>query len=215
MIEIIPAILTESEEELVRLVYMMERAGVKRAHLDICDGMFVPARTLNGYDALARLQTDIMFDVHLMVRNPEEQTAQWCAVPNADRLIIHVEAVNDFASLSGHTTGCGKTIGVAINPETPMERLKAAKGMTNLVQFMTVHPGRQGRPFVPEVLERVATLHAAHPDITIMLDGGISPQNARACVAAGASALVSGSYVMRSTDMRRAIEELQACLPNR
>ncbi len=212
MVDIIPAILTESEEELVRLVHMMERAGVKRAHLDICDGVFVPTRTVKGYEQLARIQTDIIFDVHLMVQNPEEQCAHCCAVKNADRFLLHVETVKDFAMLCSHAKQCGKTIGAAINPETPMERLKAAKGTTNLVQFMTVHPGRQGRPFVPEVLERVAMLHAAHPDITIMLDGGISPQNARACAVAGASALVSGSYVVRSADMRRAIEELQAAV---
>ena len=212
MVDIIPAVLTESEEELVRLVHIMERAGVKRAHLDICDGIFVPTRTIKGYEQLARLQTDIIFDVHLMVRNPEEQCGYWCAVKSADRFLVHVETVKAFATLASHAKQCGKTIGVAINPETPMERLKAAKGATNLVQFMTVHPGRQGRPFVPEVLEKVAMLHAAHPDITIMLDGGISPQNAHACVAAGASALVSGSYVVRSSDMRRAIEELQVAV---
>jgi len=212
MIDIIPAILTESSEELVRLVHMMERAGVKRAHLDICDGIFVPTRTIKGYEQLPRLQTDIIFDVHLMVQNPEEQCGHWCTVKSADRFLLHVETVKDFATLCGHAKQCGKTIGVAINPETPMERLKAAKGAVNLVQFMTVHPGRQGRPFVPEVLERVATFHAAHPDISIMLDGGISPQNARACAAAGASTLVSGSYVTRSTDMRQALEELHAAV---
>lgn len=212
MTDIIPAILTESEEELVRLVREMERAGVKRAHLDICDGIFVPTHTIKGYEELSRLRTSIVFDVHLMVHNPESQCAHWCTVKNADRFLLHVETVKDFATLCSHAKQCGKTIGAAINPETPMEQLKVAKGTTNLVQFMTVHPGRQGRPFVPEVLERVATLHAAHPELSIMLDGGISPQNARACAAAGASALVSGSYVVRSTDMRRAIEELQAAV---
>ncbi len=212
MVEIIPAILTESDEELVRLVHMFERAGVKRVHLDICDGIFVPARTINGYEQLGRLQTEIMFDVHLMVRNPEAQTGSWCAVKNADRLLLHVETVKDFATLSGHTTGCGKTIGAAINPETPTERLEAVTGAVKLVQFMTVHPGRQGRPFVPEVLERVSAFHASHPEISIMLDGGISPQNAHECMVAGASALVSGSYVSRSTDIRRALNELQSAV---
>ena len=212
MVEIIPAILTENTEELVRLVHMFERAGVKRVHLDICDGIFVPTRTIRGYEQLLRLQTDIVFDVHLMVHNPEAQTAQWCAVGSAKRLIMHVEAVNDFASAGGHTTGCGKELIAAINPETPVERLEKTLDAVKQVQFMAVHPGRQGRPFVPEVLERVSAFHTAHPDVSIMLDGGISPTNAHACALAGASTLVSGSYVVRSMDMIRALGELRAAV---
>ncbi len=212
MTDIIPAILTENDEELVRLVHMMERAGVKRVHLDICDGIFVPTRTIRGYEQLLRLQTPIRFDVHLMVNNPEAQTAQWCTVQNADRLIMHVETVKDFSALSGHTTGCGKEIVAAINPETPVQKLEAALGPVKSVQFMTVHPGKQGRPFVPEVLERVAAFHTAHPDVSIMLDGGITPLNAKSCAMAGASALVSGSYIVRSMDVPRAIRELQAAV---
>jgi ribulose-phosphate 3-epimerase len=212
MIDIIPAILTESDEELVRLVHVFERAGVKRVHLDICDGLFVPTRTIRGYQQLSRLQTDILFDVHLMVQNPEQQSGQWCAVKQADRFLFHVETVKEFSRLSGHTTQCGKTIGAVINPETPVQQLEAALKSVNLVQFMTVHPGRQGRPFVPEVLDTVSAFHAAHPDVTIMLDGGISPLNAHACALSGAHALVSGSYIVRSADARRALTELSAAV---
>lgn len=212
MIEIIPAILTETDEELVRLVHMFERIGVKRLHLDICDGIFVPTRTITGYEQLSRLQTDIMFDIHLMVRNPEQQTGQWCAIPNADRLMMHVEAVKDFSSPVGHTAQCGKTIIAAINPETPLQRLDSVLNSVKFVQFMTVHPGKQGRSFVPEVIDRVTEFHASHPEVNIIIDGGVTPQNARACKVAGARTLVSGSYINRAADMRRAIEELHAAV---
>lgn len=212
MTDIIPAILTESDEELLRLIHIFERAGVKRVHLDICDGIFVPTRTIKGFEQLNRLQTDIVFDVHLMVQNPEQQCGNWCAIKNAERFLLHVEAVKDFPVMCGHATQCGKTIGAVINPETPVERLDPTLEHVQLVQFMTVHPGRQGRPFVPEVLERVQSFHASHPDMPIMLDGGISPLNAHACAMAGASALVSGSYVVRSSDPGRALGELRAAV---
>lgn len=212
MTDIIPAILTESDEELVRLVRQLETAGVKRIHLDICDGIFVPTHTVRGYNQLSRLDTDIMFDVHLMVHNPEAQTAQWCAVKNADRFLFHVETVKDFAALSGHTTQCGKIIGASINPETPVNQLDTVLKSVKLVQFMTVHPGRQGSPFVPEVLERVSAFHRAHPEISVIIDGGVSPDNAHACALSGAETLVSGSYVVRSADMKQAIGELQAAV---
>jgi ribulose-phosphate 3-epimerase len=212
MTEIIPAILTESDEELVRIVHMLERAGVKRVHLDICDGIFVPTHTIKGYEQLVRMQTDIVFDVHLMVHNPEALTAQWCGVKNADRLIMHVETVKDFSAIEGHAVACGKEVVAATNPETPILKLERAAEAVKCVQFMTVHPGRQGMPFVPEVLERVKAFHCTHPHTAIMLDGGITPKNAHVCALAGADTLVSGSYVVRSMDVAKALGELQAAV---
>ncbi|MCC6934774.1 MAG: hypothetical protein IT406_03765 [Candidatus Yanofskybacteria bacterium] len=208
MVDIIPAILTESETELIRLVRIFERAGVSRVHLDVCDGVFVPTRTIKGYEELARLETSVKFDVHLMVARPELACANWCASVRADRFFVHVEAVQDFAILAGHAHECGKTLGAAINPETPLARLDAVVGHTNIIQFMTVHPGQQGRTFVPEALERMRQFHATHPDIVLSADGGVTPQTAPSCVAAGASLLVSGSYIVRAADPARALAEL-------
>lgn len=209
MTDIIPAILTNDEEELVRLVHIFERAGVPRVQLDVCDGVFVPTRTIEGYEQLKRLTTSLKFDVHLMVQHPEQACANWCTVPNADRFFIHIETTEAFGELCGHAKGCGKTLGAAINPDTPMEKLEAAVQHTDLVQFLTVHPGAQGRTFVPEVLERITAFRAAHPNSTIMVDGGITPDTAPQCVTAGADVLVVGSYLVNSSDIPHALEVLQ------
>lgn len=207
--EIIPAILTDSPDELVRLVHIFERAGVARVQLDICDGVFVPTHTIAGYEELKRLDTTLKFDVHLMVQHPEMACANWCTVPCADRFFIHVETTNDFGALCGNAKQCGKTLGAAINPETPMEKLEAAAQHTDLVQFLTVHPGKQGKAFLPDVLERVRAFRAAHPDFTIMVDGGITPATAKQCIKAGANVLVVGSYLVNAPDVSNALEELQ------
>lgn len=209
MTDIIPAILTNNKEELVRLAHIFERAGVPRVQLDVCDGAFVPERTIEGHEQLKRLTTSLQFDVHLMVQHPEQACANWCTVPNADRFFIHVETTDMFGELCGHAKVCGKTLGAAINPDTPLEKLEAIAGATNLFQFLTVHPGAQGRTFMPEVLEKVKTFRAAHPDAIILVDGGITPDTAKQCVDAGANALVVGSYLAKSLDVPRALEELQ------
>lgn len=209
MIEIIPAILTDSEEEFVRLVHMLERVGVKRVHLDICDGIFVPARTITGYDQLLRLKTALQFDVHLMVESPESRCEDWCAIPQADRFFIHIEATPHFNVLCERAAKCHKKIGAVIEPDMSTEKLESVTAVTDLVQFMMVHPGAQGRVFLTEVLENMRVFHSAHPDISIIADGGINPATAPQCVAAGASALVAGSYITKSIDLPSALAELQ------
>lgn len=212
MVEIIPAILTDSDEELARVVHVLECAEVKRAQLDICDGMFVPTRTITGFEQLRRLITEIRFDVHLMVRAPELHCPNWYGVANAVRLLVHVEATKNFGELCEHAREHGAVVGAVINPETPLGRLEEAVAHTNFVQFMTVHPGKQGREFVPAVLERMRQFHAAHPNVKIIADGGITPATAPQCVAAGASTLVSGSYIFHSVDIAKAIQQLRAAV---
>ncbi len=209
MTEIIPAILTDSAEELVRWIHIFERMGVERVHLDVADGVFVPARTVCGYEELARLDTKLKFDVHLMVQDPEAVCGQWCE-SKADRFLLHVEAIKHFGPFAIKASGCDKKIGAVINPETPMSVLEDSLGHVDLVQFMTVHPGQQGREFVPSVLERIKDFHAAHHDMPIMVDGGINTVTAPQCAAAGVSQLVAGSYIIRSMDPAKALQELRA-----
>jgi ribulose-phosphate 3-epimerase len=206
-IEIVPAILTHDPEELVRFVHIFERAGVKRVHLDICDGVFVPVHTIMGHEEIRRLHTPIEFDVHLMVADPDGVCEPWRGT-RARRLIVHMETVKDFAALAGHAHDCGKELGAAINPETPLATLDAVNGIADFVQFMTVHPGAQGRVFLPEVPERIRLYHANHPHMTVMVDGGITPDTAPVCAAAGASVLVAGSFVVRSHDPAAALNAL-------
>jgi len=210
VIDIIPAIMTESDEEFVRQIHMLERAGVKRVHLDIADGVFVRMRTILGHEQLRRMQTSLIFDVHLMVAHPEQQCSLWCTIPSADRFIVHVEATTAFSTIREHSRQQGKELVATLNPETGLDRLESVIANVDMVQFMTVHPGAQGRSFVPEVLDRVTEFHSAHPQIPIMIDGGITPHTIKGCIIAGATHIVSGSYIMRATDQARAISELHA-----
>ena len=79
----------------------------------------------------------------------------------------------------------------------------------DFVQFMTVHPGFQGGEFVKEVVNKIALFRQKYKDIMIMCDGGITPETAPLLVKAGASVLVSGSYVVKSVDVEEAVEKLK------
>ena len=207
MAEIIPAILTSDPEELVRLVHVFERMGVERVHLDICDGIFVPTRTIVGYEELRRLETKLIFDIHLMTKDPEHLIDHWHDLP-VDRFIVHVEATNMMPTLAEHCHGHGKTFWVAKNPETEVKALSGINYDIDGVTFLTVHPGRQGNPFLPEVLEQMRSFKAERPNVPIMVDGGITPQTAPQCAAAGAGILVVGSYIVSSMEPSEALSEI-------
>lgn len=214
-IEIVPAILTDREDEFVRLVTAFRAAGVRRVHLDIADGVFVPMRTIEGHEELKRLgMPDMQFDVHLMVADPDNACEPWRGTP-ASRVIVHVETVKDFPTLAAHAHDCHKELGAALNPDTPLERLDAVAHTVDFAQFMTVHPGAQGRPFVPEMPDRIRLFSANHPHMTIMVDGGITPDTAPLCAAAGATVLVAGSYVVTSPDIAGALKELWTSISSR
>jgi ribulose-phosphate 3-epimerase len=210
MIEIIPALLPLTEEEFLGAVQKLGSAGIKRVHLDICDGEFVPTSTILGYEELARLQTSIEFDIHLMVRQPERYVDHWWQCATVRRFIVHVEATDMFETLAEHTHSHGHEIFAAINPDTHAESLESAARVSDGVQFMTVHPGAQGQSFLDDVVPKISRYHRTHPGIPIMVDGGITPTTAPRCAAAGASILVSGSYILKSDTIEGAIASLRA-----
>lgn len=208
--EIIPAILARTPEEFSVSYRCLRDAGVKRIHLDICDGEFVLTETISGFQELASLEGDVKFDIHLMVQRPEEYVDHWHACSCADRFIVHAEATSMIHELVDHAHGHGNEFFVALNPDTPLERIEPYRQSLDGVQFMTVHPGLQGQSFLSDVLPKVRRLHGQYPEMPISIDGGITPATARSCVEAGASVLVSGSFVLGATDIRQAIHELQS-----
>lgn len=209
MIEVVPAVLPKTEAELHGAMERLTAAGVRRVHLDICDGSFVPTRSIAGVQELLAHDWGVTWDVHLMVRTPEDVLPSWWDVASAQRLIVHVEATERIGDLAAHAHGHDRHLGAAINPETDLDRLEEAVGHVDLAMFMTVFPGAQGRTFVPEVLARIRTFHGDHPTVPIAVDGGITPETAPRCVAAGASTLVSGSYILGGSDITGAMQEIQ------
>lgn len=208
MIEVIPAVLPLTEEELITAVRRLEAAGVERMHLDICDGDFVSTRTIDGYLELMRLNTKILVDVHLMVKSPEQYVDHWWACECVERFIVHVESTHMFDVLRHHAHSHDQEVVATLNPDTPLEKLDALEGYDG-VQFMTVHPGLQGQDFLPDVMPKISRFSKKYPEMPIFVDGGITPATAPQCVAAGATALISGSYILGHDNIEEAIKQIQ------
>ncbi len=207
MIEIIPAILTDSSVKFKDLILRIEPYAT-RVHVDVADGEFVPNKTLNGYDVIKEIETALKYDIHLMVKKPQDVLKEWFYT-QADRIIIHAESEGDLDLIIGEIHRNSRKVGLSLNPETPIDKIFKYLDKIDFVQFMTIHPGFQGQQFMEEIVDKISSFHAKYPDIMIMSDGSTTPETAPKLVKAGVSLLVSGSYVVKSPDINQAIEELK------
>ena len=206
MIEIIPAILVNSPDEFEKMLRLIEPYA-RRAHLDITDGIFVPNETIKGHSELELVSTRLKFDAHLMVRNPLGQLSRWNK-ENTDRFIVHVES-EDIATVIKELRSMRKSIGLALNPDTSIQNVDSFVGLVDFIQFMTVNPGFQGRDFLDHVVDKIKFFRKKYPEVAIAVDGGINPTTAESVIEAGANILVSGSFVLKSGNVGKAIEELK------
>lgn len=211
MIEVIPAIIAYSREELEQKIKLIE-PYVDRVHLDIMDGVFVQNKTIDGIGELKNINTHLDFDVHLMVQRPQEIIDAWLNT-KADRFLIHIESEGDITSLASRIHSANKQIGMVLSPETDISRLEAILSSVDAVQFMTVHPGDYGGAFVESVLEKIKSFHNQYPDVKIIVDGAMHLETAKLAVAAGASTIVMGGHIFNEDrKISEALEEFKSNL---
>lgn len=184
-------------------------------HVDVMDGHFVPNLSMGPVvcEAIHRAVPGAFLDVHLMVTDP----ARWIdafARAGAGHLQFHAEVVPDPCAMARAIHDAGMTAGIVINPGTPAEACFGALGCVETVMLMSVHPGRSGQAFIPEVLAKAPAIASRlRPGQRIMLDGGVSPSNAAACRAAGCSVLIGGSAIFGSPDRAAAIAGMRGPAP--
>ncbi|GGM04691.1 hypothetical protein GCM10010841_11380 [Deinococcus aerophilus] len=191
-------------------------AGADWAHVDVMDGAFVPNISFGmPILAAARRASNLPMDVHLMIERPERYLKEFAAA-GADSLTVHVEATPHVHRAVQQIRELGKRAGVTLNPGTPLEAVRPVLGDVDLVLVMSVNPGFGGQKFIPHSLERIRTLRRWLDELgseaELQVDGGVSPTNARAVVAAGASVLVAGSAVYGRDGAQAGLERLREAL---
>jgi ribulose-phosphate 3-epimerase len=201
-VKLAPSILSADFGRLAEDVRRAEEAGADWIHIDVMDGHFVPNLSFGAVVAAAvRKATRLPLDVHLMVEHPERYLDTF-AEAGASYLTVHQEACPHLHRTLQQIRELGAKAGVALNPATPVESLREVAPGLDLVLVMSVNPGFGGQAFIEGSEGKVARMRellaAAGSQALIEVDGGVSPENARLLVEAGADVLVAGSSVFRS-----------------
>jgi ribulose-phosphate 3-epimerase len=203
--KVIPAILTGDPDSLSEGLRQVE-SFTDEVQIDVMDGIFVPSRSV-GAQVLSGIKAKLLHEAHLMVTNPDRFAAA-LRHGGFTRAVFHIEAAGNPKKVINILRSQGLEVGIALNPETPNEKILPFLRDISLVLFLTVDPGFYGSPFIPEVLTKVRSLRANTSSSTIGVDGGINEKNIRKVVEAGADRIYVGSHVFLTRDPKISYQKL-------
>jgi len=212
-IEIVPSILDADFARLADELAVIEQAGIRMVHLDVMDGHFVPNITI-GPPVIAKLRehSNLVFDSHLMISEPVKY-AEAFAKAGANHITFHIEVVEKPKELIDKLHDLGCTAGICLNPETPVENIKAVAPLCDMVLVMTVHPGFGGQEFMLEAAKKVAEVRRiVGPGVRIEVDGGINTETIPKVISYGADTLVVGHAIFAEPDRVAAINAIRAAI---
>ena len=214
-----PSLLSADFSRLEQEVAAVEAAGATMLHLDVMDGHFVPNISF-GVPVIQSLRkcTKMFFDAHLMIADPK-QYAEAFVKAGCDHITFHIEALEpptstgsdrtDPQELVEHIHNLGVSVGVSLNPTTPVSAIEPVLDRVDMVLVMSVWPGFGGQKFIKDVLPKVSELRQLLVDHQrLEIDGGVDAGTIGPAAMAGADTFVAGAAVFGTPDPPAAMKRL-------
>lgn len=212
--KIAPSILSADFLHLGDEIKRIEEAEADFIHFDVMDGIFVPNISfglviLKSVSKIAKIK----IDTHLMIVSPNLYYKKFYELGSYN-LTIHVETttLDEFKEMAKYAKDNNKSIGITLNPDTPIESIIPYLDYVNIVLVMSVKPGFGGQSFIENSLERIAFLKKYREEhnlnYEIEVDGGINALTSKLCIEKGSDILVAGSYIFSSDNYKEKIKEL-------
>jgi len=207
---IIPAILTDKFEEFEKQAKILAFSPI--IQIDIMDGELVEGRSFLEIEKINNIQITSDFELHLMVARPLLELKKWQQVKNIKRVIFHLECEDSPNETALEIKKLGYEVGLAINPETDFRDILPFLNNLDEILFMTVHPGKQGAAFVPDVIDKIKEfkklVDSKEIDIKIGADGGINKDNILDIKNAGVENFCIGSAIIKDKNPEQSYQEL-------
>ena len=204
------SILAADFANLDREIRRIQKAGIDCFHIDIMDGHFVPNITIGpGVLSDIRSCTTLPLDVHLMIQKPLDWVDRFIDA-GADMITLHIETISasKYLRCMRSLKSKGIKLGISLNPDTSLAKIKSLLKRIDFVLVMSVNPGFGGQRFINKVLPKIKSLRKIYKG-DIAVDGGINASTARRVIKAGGNILACGTYIFKSPCPEKIIQELK------
>lgn len=209
-IKIVPTLLTHSFLEFKDKIKKVERY-FSLVQIDIMDGKFVKNKTFSDLIKIKKIKTPVMYELHLMVKKPLNEIKKWEKYKKVKKIVFHYEAIKnerEIRELIEYLKSKKLNVGLAINPETQLEKIRQFIPKINTLFLLGVVPGWGGQTLKPLVLNKAKFARKKYPKLDIEIDGGVNLENLEKIIDSGVNIIAAGTMIFGAEDIEKRIKEV-------